>query len=161
LWGTFGLSYVGLAFMLAIEIPNIAWAKRKPTGYDPSGENRALGLIERIGQVLCTTAVLLFRDTNPHGWEPWIAWLLAAITLMLLYEGFWLRYFRGPRSLHDFYRPLLGIPVPGASLPVAAFLLLGIYGRLIPLIVSAVILGIGHIGIHLSHRAEHRNSGCQ
>jgi hypothetical protein len=39
-------------------------------------------------------------------------------------------------------------------LPVAAFFLLGVYGRNIFMIVSTIILGIGHIGIHLAHREE-------
>ena len=76
------------------------------------------------------------------------------ITLYALYEGFWVRYFRGKRALSDFYRPLLGIPAPGATLPVLAFLFLGIYGKVIWLIAASVILGIGHIGIHLQHSRE-------
>ena len=52
------------------------------------------------------------------------------------------------------YSSLLGVPVAGATLPVFAFLLLGIYGRNIFLIIATVILGIGHIGIHLNHRKE-------
>lgn len=56
--------------------------------------------------------------------------------------------------MRDFYSSLLGIPVAGALLPVAAFLLLGISGRNIPLIAAVILLGIGHIGIHLAHRAE-------
>ena len=146
-----GFSYIGLIYMLLIQVPNIIWAKRKPEGYDPTGESKALLIFERAGQVLCTGSVLFFRDTNPRGWEPWIAWFFASAFLMLLYEYFWLRYFRNGCTMRDFYRPLLGVPAPGASLPVAAFLLLGVYGRLIPLMVSAVILGIGHIGIHLGH----------
>ena len=35
-----------------------------------------------------------------------------------------------------------------------AFLLLGIYGKNVFLIVSTIILGIGHIGIHLNHKKE-------
>jgi len=149
--GHFGFSYIGLAYMFMIQIPNIMWARRKPEGYDPSGENRVLLIFERVGQVLCTAAVLLFSDTNPHGWESWIVWLFASALLMIAYEGFWIRYFRGGCTLRDFYRPFLGVPAPGAALPVAAFLLLGIYGRLIWLIVASVILGIGHIGIHIQH----------
>ena len=149
--GHFGFSYIGLIYMLMIQIPNIMWARRKPEGYDPSGENKALLIFERIGQVLCIAAVLLFSDTNPHGWEPWIAWLFASALLMLLYEGFWIRYFHGGHTLRDFYRPFLGVPAPGATLPVVAFFLLGIYGRLIWLIAASVILGIGHIGIHIQH----------
>ncbi len=149
--GHFGFSYIGLIYMLMIQIPNIMWARQKPEGYDPSGENKVLLIFERVGQALCTAAILLFSDTNPHGWEPWLLWFAASALLMLLYEGFWIRYFRGGHTLRDFYRPLLGVPAPGATLPVAAFLLLGIYGRLVWLIVASIILSIGHIGIHIEH----------
>lgn len=54
----------------------------------------------------------------------------------------------------DFTAPLLGIPVAGASLPVAAFFLLGVYGRAWWMLPGAAVLGIGHIGIHLEHRRE-------
>ncbi len=48
----------------------------------------------------------------------------------------------------DFYSSLLGVPVAGATLPVAAFFLLAIYGRNIFLVLAVMILGVGHIGIH-------------
>ena len=54
----------------------------------------------------------------------------------------------------DMYSSILGIPVAGATLPVLSFLLLVIYGKNIPLIVSTIILGIGHIGIHMNHKKE-------
>ena len=149
--GHFGFSYIGLIYMIMIQVPNIMWARRKPEGYDPSGENKVLLIFERAGQVLCTVTILFFSDTNPQKWEPWIAWLIVSALLMLLYESYWIRYFRGNRTLRDFYRPFLGVPTPGAALPVAVFLLLGIYGRLIWLIAASVILGIGHIGIHIQH----------
>jgi len=149
--GHFGFSYIGLIYMLMLQIPNIMWARQKPTGYDPSDENKTLLVFERVGQVLCTASILFFNDTNPHGWEPWIIWLLVSISLMILYECFWIRYFTGDRTLRDFYRPFLGVPVAGATLPVVAFGILGIYGRLIWLIAASVILGIGHIGIHVQH----------
>jgi hypothetical protein len=148
--GHFGFSYIGLIYMVMLEVPNILWAKHKPEGYDPSGENRVLLIFERVGQVLCTAAILLFSDTNPHGFAPWLAWFVVSAILMLIYESYWVRYFRNP-ILVNFYRPFLGIPLPGAALPVAAFLLLGVYGKLIWLIAAAVILGIGHIGIHIGH----------
>ena len=56
--------------------------------------------------------------------------------------------------MRDFYRGFAGIPVAGATLPVAAFFLLGVYGRNIPMLLSTVILGVGHIGIHLAHAKE-------
>ena len=149
--GTFGFSYIGLIYLLMLWIPNILWAWRLPDGYDPSCENKALLIFERVGQVLCTASVLLFTDYNPQTFEPWTAWFIISAMLMLLYEAYWLRYFKGKRTVSDFYRPFFGIPAPGATLPVIAFLLLGIYGKVIWLIISSVIIGIGHIGIHLQH----------
>ena len=149
--GHFGFSYVGLIYMLMIEVPIIMWARRKPAGYDSSGENRILLAFERNGQVLCTATILFFNDYNPRSLEPWTAWLFVSAALMILYEIYWVRYFRSKQTVRDFYRSMLGIPAPGATLPVAAFLLLGIYGRVMWLIISAVILGVGHIGIHMQH----------
>ena len=73
---------------------------------------------------------------------------------MILYEVFWIRYFRSEKTMKEFYSSILGIPVAGATLPVLAFLLLAIYGKNIILGIAVVILGIGHIGIHLMHRRE-------
>ena len=149
--GHFGFSAVGLLYLLMLAVPSIMWAQRKPEGYSPSNEKRILLVFERVGQVLCTITVLFFADTNPQAFEPWIAWLIASAFLMALYEGYWIRYFRSRRTLQDFYRPFLKVPAPGATLPVAAFLFLGIYGQLIWLITASAIFGIGHIGIHLQH----------
>ena len=74
-----------------------------------------------------------------------------AYALMILYELNWIRYFLNEHTEKNFYRSFCGIPVPAASLPVLAFLLLGIYGNVIWLILSSILLGIGHIGIHIRH----------
>ena len=73
---------------------------------------------------------------------------------MILYEIYWIKYFKSKKTMQDFYSSLLGIPVAGASLPVIAFLLLAVYGKSIPLLIAVVILGIGHIGIHINHKKE-------
>jgi hypothetical protein len=149
--GHFGFSYIGLIYLLMLWIPNSMWAKRKPEGYDPSGENKVLLVFERIGQMFCTSAILLFTDYNLRSANLWTVWFVASAALMILYGGNWVRYFRSKQTVADFYRPLFGIPAPGATLPVTAFLLLGIYGKVIWLIIASVVLGIGHIGIHLRH----------
>lgn len=153
MWGHFGFSYVGLLFLLMLIIPNLIWTKRKPSGYEAADENHTLVLFERIGQVMVTCAALVFSDYNLKQWSAWSWWLVGAAALMALYECWWVRYFRSKKGLKDFYRSFLGVPVAGATLPVAAFFLLGIYGKVIWLLLAAVILGIGHIGIHLQHRA--------
>ena len=73
---------------------------------------------------------------------------------MIFYEMWWIRYFRSDRTLLDFYSSFLGVPVAGATLPVCAFFLLGVYGKVVFMLIASTILGIGHIGIHLQHRKE-------
>ena len=152
----FGFSYVGLIYLIMLMAPNILWTKNKPEGYDRYvvSENRLLRTLERIGEALVSAIALVFSDFNPRGRTAWSLWLAGSFVLMLLYEIFWVRYFRSGKTMADFYDSLLGIPVAGATLPVAAFFLLGIYGRNIPLIASTLILGVGHIGIHLAHARE-------
>jgi hypothetical protein len=151
--GHFGFSYIGLIFLLMLTIPNFIWTKHQPAEYNYRGENKVLLVFERVGQVFVTCTSLIFSDFNLR-WSIWTLWLVAAIILMLMYERWWIRYFKSPKRLADFYSSFYGIPVAGATLPVAAFLLLGIYGKVVWLIISVVILGIGHIGIHLQHLKE-------
>lgn len=152
----FGFSYTGLIFLILLMAPNLLWTQNKPADYDKYvvNENKIFLMLERIGEAAVSCLVLIFSDFNIHGISAWGIWLLAACILMLLYEIYWIRYFRSAKTMRDFYSSLLGIPVAGASLPVAAFFLLGIYGRNPLLIASVMMLGIGHIGIHLEHRKE-------
>ena len=151
----FGFSIVGVVFLLMLFVPNIRWAKNQPSGYEKiaSHENKVLLAFERVGQVLTTCSAIVF--VCPQGFAlPWLLWLMAAFALMLLYELAWLRYFHDGERLDGMYRTLGPIPVPIASLPVAAFVLLGIWYQSTIAVIAAVILSIGHIGIHLGHPRE-------
>jgi hypothetical protein len=156
--GHFGFSVVGAAFLAALFVPNALWARLGgPAADDVAAESGRLRVTERVGQVLTSVALVVFDDTNVQPWSPWSGWLIAAITLMIGYELGRARYFASARTARDFYRPLLGVPVPLATLPVVACVLLGLYGRLVPLIVATLILGVGHIGIHFQHdRTRHQ-----
>ena len=148
--GHFGFSYVGCVYLLMLFLPNYMWAKKKPKGYDPSDESKLFLAFERIGQVLVTSCALIFSDFNLVAFTWWSSWLILSFISMLIYELFWYRYFKAP-TLKNFYRSFFKVPVPGASLPVAAFLLLGIYGKVIWMVIAIIILGVGHIGIHIQH----------
>lgn len=152
----FGFSYVGLIYLLMLFIPNIIWTKHKPKGYEQYAqkENKALQILERIGQVSVCCCVLIFSDFNIRLHSLWCIWLLVSFALMLLYEVHWIRYFNSEKNMSDYYKSICGIPVAGATLPVCAFFLLGIYGSNVFLLVAVIMLGIGHIGIHLQHRNE-------
>lgn len=144
----FGFSYVGLIYLIMLFVPNLFWTKYKPENYDKyvKNENKILKIFEGIGQVLVTCIVLIFKDFNVL-LSVWTIWLVLSFLFMVLYEIYWVRYFKSERTLQDFYSSLLGIPV-------AAFLLLGIYGKNLLLIIAAILLGIGHIGIHMTHKKE-------
>lgn len=151
-----GFSYVGLIFLVMLMVPNMIWTKNQPKDYEKyvGNEKKVLLAFERIGEVLVSCAVLIFSDFNIKPWSNWSWYLVASFLLMVLYEIYWIRYFKSEKNMADFYSSILGIPVAGATLPVMAFLLLAIYGKNIVLGVSVLILGIGHIGIHLMHRKE-------
>ncbi|XCP85635.1 hypothetical protein ABXS75_02190 [Roseburia hominis] len=117
-------------------------------------ENKILLLFERAGEVLVTCLLLIFSDFNVRGISAWLVWLIAAFILMIMYEAYWIRYFKSEKTMKDFYSSLMGIPVAGATLPVIACILIAVYGRNPILFGAAIILGIGHIGIHLNHRKE-------
>ena len=152
----FGFSYVGMIYLVMLMLPNIIWTKNQPKDYEKyvGNENKVLLAFERVGEVLVSCAALVFSDFNIKPWSSWSWWLVLSFTLMVLYEIYWIRYFKSGKTMKDFYSSILGIPVAGATLPVLAFLLLAVYGKNIILGAAVIILGIGHIGIHLMHRRE-------
>lgn len=159
--GRLGFSYIGAVWLAMLLVPNLLWARHMPQGCTAQRENRALVLLERLGQAAVTCCALVFSDFNLGPWSPWSLWLAGSLLLLLLYELWWLRYLRSPRQPEDLYRSLLGVPLPGAVLPVAAFLLLGLYGRVLWMLLAAALLGVGHIGVHWGHRQTlraHKNT---
>lgn len=145
------ISWIGVVYIFLLMCPNIIWTHHQPMGYDASGENKIFLFFERIGEV-CTTcfAVISFYKPIYH----MDAFFIASFLAMFLYEGYWIRYFKSSQTLQDFYTSFVGIPLAGATLPVFAFLCLGISLQNIFLIISVIILGIGHIGIHCQHLQE-------
>lgn len=152
----FGFSYVGLVFLIMLFVPNIIWGKNQPKDYEKyaANENKLLLIFERTGEVLVSSLCLIFSDFNIGSISKWSIVLLIAFLLMVLYEIYWIRYFKSEKTMQDMYSSIIGIPVAGATLPVIAFFILSIYGGNIFMLVSVIILGIGHIGIHFNHRKE-------
>ena len=143
---------IGLVFLALLLIPNIIWSFNKPDDYDKyvKNENKILLALERIGQISVIVFTLFFNNYN----NDFVITLIIAVVLMILYEMYWFKYFRSERRMSDMYSDFLKIPVAGATIPVLAFFFLGIYGQNVFLIISVIVLAIGHIGIHLSHEKE-------
>lgn len=154
-----GFSYIGLIWLLMLFIPNIIWTKNKPLGYEEAEkkENKILLIFERSGQTLVTVLALIFSDFNINLKSRSVSSLIVlgiSFLLMVCYELYWIRYFRSEKTMKDYYSSFLGIPVAGATLPILAFFVLGLYGSNAFLMLAITILGIGHIGIHLQHKND-------
>ena len=121
-----GFSFFVLIFLLMLVIPNIIWSKAKPKNYEAyaKNENKVLLVFERVGEILVTCIALIFTDFNITEWSVSSLLLIIAFILMVLYEIYWIKYFKSDRTMQDMYSSLIGIPVAGATLPVFAFLLL-------------------------------------
>ena len=85
-------------------------SKNKPKDYDKyvKSEDKILRLFERIGQVLVTCLSLIFSDFNIIKISSWTIVLLIAFILMILYEIYWIRYFRSNKTMKDMYCSLFG-----------------------------------------------------
>lgn len=160
-----GFCLSGLVFLVMLFVPNLVWAcGKKPRGYEQAEkrENKVLLALERVGRIAVTVSLLIFRSIDPlvkrlpdgiyFRWNLPI-WIAAAV-LMILYECYWIKYFKSSRTMKDMYASFAGFPVAGATLPVVAMFLLGVYSRNLAVMASALIFGVGHIGIHLAHRRE-------
>lgn len=145
------ISYIGIGYMVLLFLPNIIWTKFKPQNYDSSHEARLLVILERVGEILTTFfAIVSFRQTT---YQIDILFVLSVLC-MLLYEGYWLYYFKSDHQLSDFYCSFCRIPLAGATLPIMAFVFLSLCQHNWLLLTATFLLGIGHIGIHYQHFCE-------
>lgn len=153
---SFGFSFIGLIFLVMLFVPNIIWTRNKPLDYDKYvlQENKVLLTLERIGEATVSFLMLINDDMKLLKDDPSYIWLILTFVVMILYEIFWIRYFHSEKKMQDFYSSILGIPVAGASLPVIGVLLMSVFRKSIVLFIAGIILGIGHIGIHLEHRSQ-------
>ena len=153
---SFGFSFIGLIFLVMLFVPNIIWTRNKPLDYDKYvlQENKVLLTLERIGEATVSFLMLINDDMKLLKDDPSYIWLILTFVVMILYEIFWISYFHSEKKMQDFYSSILGIPVAGASLPVIGVLLMAVFRKSIVLFIAGIILGIGHIGIHLEHRSQ-------
>lgn len=155
----FGFSYIGLSFLLLLLIPNIIWSKHQPKNDAQyvKQENRYLRILERIGEVVISCLLVICKNFHIPQSSVGIILLVLSYMCMVFYEICWIRYFKSPKTMSHFYRPFMKLPIPLAILPIFAFVMLGLYGANMYLIIATLVFGIGHIGIHLQHYRQIKN----
>ena len=155
-----GFSVTGLMILLMIFIPKILQirtVKTADSNKHAAEKNRLLLILERVGEVTLTVSLLIFKSVDPHikinpegVYFDWILVLwIAAFVLLILYECYWIRFYVKKKNGKYLYSSFAGYPVAGATLPVIAVLLIGIYSGNLVLIAVSIIFGTGLIGNHV------------
>lgn len=132
-------NYYGLAIMVVIMIPNIAFAMRHKGGFANSYQNKAVETMEQIGRYACF--VLMIFNIPYTYFNFWFYGALAVYlsvngVLCLAYCVFWIVCRNG-----NGYLKALSLSI----LPSAIFLFSGIMLANIPLIAFAVLFAVNHI----------------
>ena len=143
------LNLTGLIFVVLLLIPNIVYAIRF-RGEENQCKIRSLNVLEQIGRY-CSMFLMVF-DIGIAGFGfsslvAFFAYLFGNSILLLLYWITWLIFM----NRQEFWsRMTLAI------LPTLLFLLSGITLGHILLIISALIFGVGHIGVTLKNAAARK-----
>ncbi|GHS85857.1 hypothetical protein AGMMS50218_04430 [Actinomycetota bacterium] len=150
-----GFSLGGLLVLVAIVAPSLLLVVRPPA--DPWPEFRSAGVVfdvvEQTGRVVtCVLLVLVepaWEDAGlgwSGGWAGARTVLLAvAATCAVLNYVPWVRYLRGGRRLTDLFRPLCGLPVPSAVLPVGVLVCIAVVGSDWWLAAATAVFAVGHV----------------
>lgn len=138
---------ISLIIPLVVLLPNVlywAWPPIEiPSSVQAIQVHPGLKVTEGLGRVGVMVVPLFYaipmnRSVDRLG-------LAIMILAMLFYLVGWTRYLGKARRYRWLFAPLWGIPVPMAVMPVIYFLAASLLLDSIPMLTSAVILGIGHI----------------
>lgn len=102
-----------------------------------------LMIFEGIGRV-GVMAVPIFSEVHLREQYELFS-LLGMVMFLLLYYLGWARFYGRGREISLLYKPLFGIPIPLAFAPIGYFLCAAIIMHSLLLLVSTVLLAIGHI----------------
>ena len=133
-------NYYGLIAIILIIIPNILCAIFDKDAFANENCNKIVSVLEQIGRFGCIIFMIFnIPFTYFHFWfEPALAvYLITVGVLLVLYYLGWI-IFRKKTRLRGLWLSII---------PTALFLFCGLMLLSLPLIVSAILFGIGHITI--------------
>jgi hypothetical protein len=142
---SFGIHSGGLIPILVM-LPNIVWMLLpKSTVDQPKSVPLILTIVENVGRF--AVLILPFFYSLELNREYSILVIVAAGLALALYYSAWMRYFTHGRTPELFRAPMLRIPIPLALAPVAFLLLSSYLLNSWPMLIAALIFGIGHIWV--------------
>lgn len=140
---------LGGIITLLVLLPNLLFVFFPPKGALPAEENdtrlKIFIVFERIGQATCFILPFFYR-IRLEGTEQWAALALMGGFLLVYYWG-WGRYLARGRDAAWLFRPLAGIPLPMAVMPVLYFFTAGFLLGSPWLILASGVLAAGHVPV--------------
>jgi hypothetical protein len=129
--------------LLAVFFPPADWLTTDPQP-DPT-RLKIMTVLERTGQIGSFTIPFFYRLSLTTTAQA--AALAVMVGALALYYAGWIRYLHRGLGEAWFYRPLLGIPIPMAVMPVIYFLAASVLLGSGWLTLAAAVLGVGHISV--------------
>ena len=129
----------GLAFIVAIMIPNIVFAVKCKEGFENRWNNKAIEIIEQIGRFGCFGFMILNVPGTWFGWwsdEAFAVYLIIDTLLIALYCAIWVICWKKTSVFRA-----LALSV----IPSVIFLFSGVMSRSILLIITSVLFAPSHI----------------
>ena len=139
-------NYYGLIAVAIILIPNIICAVVDKSTFENKYSNKALITLEQIGRYGCMSFMVFnIPYTYFNFWftHALIVYLTINGVLLVLYILGWIVFRKGRNTVKMLWLSII---------PTTLFLFSGVMLLSVPLIISAVIFGIGHIAVSYLNR---------
>lgn len=141
-------NYCGLAIVAVILVPNIISAIIDKGAFENRYNNKAMLVLEQIGRYGCMTFMVF--DIPYTYFNFWFdcaltVYLTVNGALLVLYLSGWIIFRKGQSAVKMLWLSIV---------PTALFVFSGIMLLSIPLIIFAVIFGMGHITVSYKNRQQ-------
>ena len=139
-----GFSFVGTVLAILLLSPSILFFIKFPTHMPQNNKPvpKIFDILEKLGQAGCIISLIISRDffLLSH----FNIFMALMISCIILYYSLWIMTFKKGGDFSIMLRPFGFIPIPGAVLPVCAFVFAALWGKCLWLGASALFLAVGH-----------------
>ena len=142
-----GFSWIGLALVFLILVPNIFYFILPPTNVfqDANSEGMMLSILEHGSQmVMIFLFIFLMRDKK-IGIN--LFYIILMSVFLLLYYYLWSRYFMAGCDYTLLGKSLFGIPAPMAVFPILYFVLAALWLGNWPAFTATLVFGASHLAV--------------
>ncbi|NWL88403.1 hypothetical protein DMN77_12475 [Paenibacillus sp. 79R4] len=142
--------FISIIIPMAILLPNLFFFVIPPRNLPDNMEDKE-SLLFKMAEGIGRLGVFISPILSPIQHEEYyeVLSLIGMFIFLVLYYIGWIRYFRLGRDYKQLFSPMIGIPVPLAISPVLYFICASVVLHSPLLLLSSLLLAIGHIPISL------------